>query len=272
MRLTELQTRMHHQTLLAPGGFDPALLALLADAPDQRERRLAVYRNNVRHALLSVLEAAFPVVRELVGAECFTATALTFIAEHPPRAPVLYAYGGDFANFLDSFRPLAELPWLADVARLEWARNEVLFAAESAPLTPEQLAAVPPEQLAGLRIGVRPATRWLASPWPIHAIWAAHQPDGQPLETVDLQQAERVMVWRRDGVVRQRSLMPGEFALLTAFAARRPLAEVAEAGLGQDSALDFSAALARWLNEGVLEEPIMDISLSHACGSSPCTR
>ncbi|MCB1766205.1 MAG: putative DNA-binding domain-containing protein, partial [Candidatus Competibacteraceae bacterium] len=64
-------------TLLGPGGFDPALLTRLADRPEQRERRLAVYRNNVRQALLSVLEAAFPVVRQLIGAECFTATALT---------------------------------------------------------------------------------------------------------------------------------------------------------------------------------------------------
>ncbi|MCB1920760.1 MAG: putative DNA-binding domain-containing protein [Candidatus Competibacteraceae bacterium] len=268
MRLAELQARMRN-ALLEPGGFDLALLALLADAPDQRERRLAVYRNNVRHALFSVLEAAFPVVRQLIGAECFTATALIFITEHPPQAPVLYAYGSDFANFLGSFRPLAELPWLADVARLEWARNEVLFAAESAALTPDQLAMAPPEELGGLRIGVRPTTRWLASPWPIHAIWAAHQPDGPPLETVDLHQAESVMIWRRDGVVCQELLTAGEFALLTSFAARCPLAEVAESGLKSDPALDFSAALARWLNESVLEEPIMDISLPHACESSP---
>ena len=75
MRLAELQTRMR-QTLLTGGSSDPELLALLADPPPQRERRLAVYRNNVRHALLSVLDAAFPVVRELLGADCFSATTL----------------------------------------------------------------------------------------------------------------------------------------------------------------------------------------------------
>ncbi|MCB1776387.1 MAG: putative DNA-binding domain-containing protein [Candidatus Competibacteraceae bacterium] len=257
MRLAEWQTRMR-DTLLEPGGFDPALLALLADPPHQRERRLAVYRNNVRHALLSVLEAAFPVIRQLIGAECFTAAVLTFITEHPPQAPVLYAYSPDFADFLTHFCPVAELPWLADVARLEWARNEALFAAESAALTPAQLATVPPEELGDLRIKVRPTTRWLASVWPIHAIWAAHQPNGPPLETVDLCQAESVMIWRRNGVVRQGLLTAGECALLTAFAAQRPLAEVAESGLESDPTLDFSAALARWLSERVLEAPIMN--------------
>ena len=102
MRLAELQTRMR-QTLLTGGSSDPELLALLADPPPQRERRLAVYRNNVRHALLSVLDAAFPVVRELIGADCFSATTLAFIAQRPPRAPALFAYGGDLPDFLADF-------------------------------------------------------------------------------------------------------------------------------------------------------------------------
>ena len=122
MRLAELQTRMR-QTLLTGGSSDPELLALLADPPPQRVRRLAVYRNNVRHALLSVLDAAFPVVRELIGADCFSATTLAFIAQRPPHVPALYAYGGELPGFLADFAPLAELPWLADVARLEWATD-----------------------------------------------------------------------------------------------------------------------------------------------------
>lgn len=267
MRLAELQTQMQRM-LLSAGGPDPTLLTLLADAPGQRARRLAVYRNNVRHALLSVLEAAFPVLQQLVGIECFTATALTFIAEYPPQRPVLYAYGSDFPRFLADFRPLAELPWLADVARLEWTRNEALFAAEAEPLTPDQLASVPADKLADLRIRLHPATRLLESSWPIHAIWVAHQPEGGPLETVDLQQAETVMIWRQSGAVRQRLLTPGEFALLTAFAARQPLAEAAGAGLQRDPAFDFSAMLARWLNEDVLERPIINI-LPSTRGSSP---
>ncbi|MGB5062201.1 MAG: DNA-binding domain-containing protein, partial [Candidatus Competibacter sp.] len=134
MRLAELQTRMR-QTLLA-GGSDPELLALLDDPPEQRERRLAVYRNNVRHSLLSMLDATFPVIRELIGADCFTAATLMFVVQRPPRAPALYAYGGELPDFLADFAPLAELPWLADVARLEWARNEALFAVDREPLSP----------------------------------------------------------------------------------------------------------------------------------------
>jgi hypothetical protein len=253
VRLAEWQRRMR-RTLLE-GRSDPELLALLADPPEQRERRLAVYRNNVRHALSSVLEAAFPVVRQLIGAECFTATALAFVVEHPPRRPALYEYGGDFPAFLGRFRPLAELPWLADVARLEWARNEALFAAEREPLTPARLAAVPPAELPHLRLAPQPSARWLESPWPIHAIWGAHQPAGGPLEAVDLERAETVLVWRQHGAVRQRLLTGGELALLAAFAAQQPLAEAVDAAGRRDSTFDFATALAKLLSGGVLIDP-----------------
>ncbi len=253
MRLAEWQRRMR-RTLLE-GRSDPELLALLADPPEQRERRLAVYRNNVRHALSSVLEAAFPVVRQLIGAECFTATALAFVVEHPPRRPALYEYGGDFPAFLGRFWPLAELPWLADVARLEWARNEALFAAERELLTPARLAAVPPAELPHLRLAPQPSARWLESPWPIHAIWGAHQPAGGPLEAVDLERAETVLVWRQHGAVRQRLLTGGELALLAAFAAQQPLAEAVDAAGRRDSTFDFATALAKLLSGGVLIDP-----------------
>ncbi len=253
MRLAELQARMR-QTLLA-GGSDPELLALLADPPPQRERRLAVYRNNVRHALLSVLDAAFPVVRELIGAECFTAVALTFVARRPPRVPALYAFGGELPDFLADFQPLVELPWLADVTRLEWARNEALFAVDRDPLSSSQLATVPAAELPELRLGLHPSARLLESPWPIHAIWDAHQPGGGALEAVDLDRAEAVLIWRQGGAVRQRSPGPGESALLAAFALECPLAEAAETGAARDPNFDLSVALARLLADGVLAWP-----------------
>ena len=253
MRLAELQARMR-QTLLV-GGSDPELLALLADPLPRRERRLAVYRNNVRHALLSVLDAAFPVVRELIGMDCFTATALTFVAGRPPRAPALYAYGGELPDFLADFAPLAELPWLADVARLEWARNEALFAVDREPLHPKQLASVPAAELPELRLALHSSARLLESSWPIHAIWDAHQPDGGALEAVDLARAEVVLVWRQGGAVRQRSPGPGESALLAAFALECPLAEAAETGAARDPNFDLSTALARLLADGVLACP-----------------
>lgn len=249
MQLLEWQQRF--QKVVLVGDSDPEILEMLAGPPTQRERRVAVYRNNVRHALLNVLETAFPVVRELIGAPCFTATMLAFIVKQPPQRPALYEYGAALPTFLATFPPLVELSWLSDVAQLEWARHLALFATEANPLSPQRLAAIPPAQLPTLRVGLQPSAQVLASAWPIHTIWGAHQLDGEPLETIDLSLPELVLVWRWRQDVRQRLLSAGEFALLTAIARGCSLAQAAEAAM-QAPASDLSIILATLLNDEVL--------------------
>src|SRR5688500_7173734 len=85
-------------------------------------RRLAVYRNNVMGSLIDVLAAAYPTVCRLVGEPFFRFAAASFAAAAPPVRPHLMSYGGGFAGFLARFEPAADLPYLPDLARLEWAR------------------------------------------------------------------------------------------------------------------------------------------------------
>ena len=81
------------------------------------------------------------------------------------------------------------------------------------------------------------------------------QAAGGPLEAVDLERAETVLVWRQHGAVRQRLLTGGELALLAAFAAQQPLAEAVDAAGRRDSTFDFATALAKLLSGGVLIDP-----------------
>ena len=84
-------------------------------------RRFAVYRNNVVVGLTKALKHRFPAVERIVGEEFFAAMARVFVLERPPRSPLLATYGDEFAPFIRAFEPARELPYLADVARLEAA-------------------------------------------------------------------------------------------------------------------------------------------------------
>jgi hypothetical protein len=139
--------------------------------------RAAVHRNNVRASLSAALAARFPVVARLVGAEFFRALALQFIEQQPPRSPVLAEYGARFGDFLDAFEPAREVPYLADVARLEWARHLAWHAADAAVLPIERLAAVAPDRLESVRLGFHPATAIVASIWPVVSIWTTNAID-----------------------------------------------------------------------------------------------
>jgi hypothetical protein len=165
----------------------PAPAGLCAAGEMKADGRFDVYRNNVVTGLIDALAAGFPVTSALVGEDFFRAMAGAFVRRHPPDAPILTRYGAGFPAFLERFAPVAHLPYLPDTARLERALCESYHAADSIPIDPQELAEIPADDLASLRLRLAPALRLLRSDWPVHAIWAAHhggpppEPGGQEL-------------------------------------------------------------------------------------------
>ncbi|MGE0745516.1 MAG: putative DNA-binding domain-containing protein [Rhodospirillales bacterium] len=206
--------------------------------------RLDVHRNNVYASLTEALRARFPVIERLVGAEFFAATARAFIAALPPRTPVLLEYGGGFPAFLADFAPTRPYPYLPDVARLEWLRNEAFHAADAAPLDPAGLAAVPPDRAGGLRFAPHPAARAFASPYPAVSIWDTNTHD-TTVRAIAADGEEAVVV-RPDDIVRIVSVPPGGAALLQALSAGGTLSDAAAAAPG----IDLATALGVLLQAG----------------------
>src|SRR5512143_2794599 len=98
------------------------------------ERRLQVYRNNVLLNLTEALKAVYPVTERLVGDGFFRYAAGRYIPQHPSTSGNLHDFGGYFPGFLATFEPAAELAYLPEVARLEWAYHGVFHAADPLPL------------------------------------------------------------------------------------------------------------------------------------------
>ncbi|MDO9062036.1 MAG: DNA-binding domain-containing protein, partial [Bradyrhizobium sp.] len=120
-------------------------------------RRFAVYRNNVMASLAAALARRYPVIERLVGGEFFGAMARQFVMRHPPRSPLLAQYGDGFADFIAAFEPARELPYLADVARLEAARTRAYHAEDAVPLGADDFAALDAEALGDIRLQLHPS-------------------------------------------------------------------------------------------------------------------
>jgi hypothetical protein len=163
-------------------------------------KRFAVYRNNVVVGLVDALADSYPVVQALVGEEFFRAMAGVFVRQAPPRSPVLAWYGAGFAGFVEVFPPAAGLPYLPDVARLEWLRVEAWHAADADALPLDELAALlaDDERLPATRFAWHPAARVMASAHPIASLWAAHQSDdpAAALADIDMTRAEAALLVR----------------------------------------------------------------------------
>ena len=215
------------------------------------DRRFGIYRNNTTASLIGVLIAGFPVTARLVGERFFRHAARVYVQANPPMAPQLLAYGGDFADFLAAFEPARSLPYLPDVARLEWLRQESYFSADAVSLSATSLQAIPADAYADLAFVLHPAARLLSSRFPISRIWDANQPQHETVDRVDLSLGgERLLIVRpRHAVVTQR-VSAGDFALVTAFAEGASLSQAAGNALAAEPAFDLQAALAGHLQHG----------------------
>lgn len=140
-------------------------------------KRFNVYRNNIFASLTATLAARFPVVSRLVGEDFFGAMARMFISQHPPRSPVLLAYGNDMPEFLETFEPVRDLPYLADVARLELAVARAYHAADAESVSIVDFAALSPQGMLDARPVLHPSVSLLTSPYPVVSIWETNTHD-----------------------------------------------------------------------------------------------
>ncbi|WP_299624104.1 DUF2063 domain-containing protein [Pelagibius sp.] len=218
----------------------PAAVVVGSEGP--RARGFDVYRNNVAVSLTEALQAAFPVVQRLVGDDFFKAAAKAYVAQEPPRSPVLLLYGQGFGDFLDGFPPAQEVPYLSDVARLEWARLHAYHAADAPVLEISRLAEIPEAALGGLRFVLHPSLRLVRSRWPVVSIWAASSGQGNA-EAVDMSVAQEAAVIRPALDVDLRLLPPGGYGFMEALMTGATLAEAAERASQQDTAFALAEHL-----------------------------
>lgn len=249
-------------------GFAAALLDPAHTAPpglvgpDGRPspRRFAVYRNNVVVGLVEALKANYPAVCRIVGETFFDAMARIFVTWEPPTSPVLLNYGAGFASFIDGFEPARDVPYLADVARLERAWLEAYHAPEADPLQPDALAAIPPDEVAKLTFQLHPTLRLTWSRFPVITIWQMNVGDGVPAPVDLAAGGDDIVVIRPNAVVEVRAMPPGGFAFVEALQHGRTLTEAMKAALRADPRFDLAGNIRGLVTAGAFVDSQIEAS------------
>lgn len=249
--LREVQHGFVAATLFGDSGA-LAGLDIVAGALDPKAR-IAIYRNNVLGNYRKALAATYPIVQRLVGGAFFNAAIDAFVRAHPSPQGDVNRYGRELARFLAAYPPARELPYLPDVARLEWAIDQANIAADASPFDTAAMRAVPEDALGELRFVLHPSAQFVVSPYPIFRIWQVNQPGDTGDDRVDLGEGGDALLVRRasDGVVIER-LAAGEHAFLAALAGNRSLNEATERASGIDPSFDLAGALKRHVTAGSL--------------------
>src|ERR1700739_2851980 len=213
-------------------------------------KRYNVYRNNVTVSLIDALVAIYPAVQRITGTEFFRAMARFHVRATPPTSPLLFEYGRDFPAFIESYEYAQDMPWLADVARIERVWLDAYHAADAPALQAAALAQVSADRLRCLIFKVHPAMRIVRSAYPAVAIFAMNRADG-PVTSLKSSAAEDALLTRPDMEVDVRLLPPGNATFLASLIEGTTLAEATSNALDETPSFDLSASIAGMIEAGV---------------------
>ena len=236
------------QTLLRAvlgGQGDDALLALVdsnaLNAPNASNPSGAAEKSLARRGLQAyqshglalaerALGAAYPVIAQLMGDENFAALAQHFWRQQPPTCGDMAQWGEPLANFLAEAPQLADEPFLADVARVEWALHRASVAADASPDL-ASFACLSAEPPATPSLTFSPGVWLLTSAFPVVRLIDANR-----LPAADRQPAlahaaallasgtgENALVWRDGFRAQLKCISKAEQALLAALLAGESL-------------------------------------------------
>jgi Putative DNA-binding domain len=172
----------------------------LRERDSRFEAGLAAYRAHAGATAERALAAAYPTLQELVGPESFGHLARALWRAHPPLRGDLAAWGGALPTFIAAAPSLADTPYLADVARLEWALH-LQDSAADAPAAPQGLEQLAQADLGRVSLRLRPGLALVSSPHPVATLWQAHRSHAAdrfvPVhEALAQQRGEHALVWR----------------------------------------------------------------------------
>ena len=187
---------------------------------------LKVYYHSTRGILIDALLSTFPVVTRLVGDPFMKAMVTEFMREYPCGTGDLNAYGAALSHFIQTFSPASDLPYLADVARLEWAMHHATFAPDAPKLNLERLTELSEEDSARIKLIPHPSLSLVHSLYPLEHIWLANQPD-TPTDNAIIQLDEggsQLAIWRPEMDVLRWAVPPVPFTLLQHLASGASLA------------------------------------------------
>jgi hypothetical protein len=224
----------------------------LAGDASRVEQGLAIYRANVAAAAAKALAAAYPVIRQVVGESFFDGIARAYQRVVPSTSGDLFDYGAGFAKFVAEFPHAQSLPYLPDLARLEWAAHRAYGAADAPAWNPQALARVAPAQQPALRFDWAAGTATIDSHYPIARVWRIHQPDFDGEFRVDWSVRECALVAREGFRVVVSPLGAGDAAFIASSLAGAALGVSAEVALAAEPGFDLGRLLARLMTANVI--------------------
>jgi hypothetical protein len=185
------------------GNKSPATSHVIGDDTLTAEQRFGIYKGSVHGILTQALGTMFPVCEALVGEEFFSKMCDLFVNEYPPKSSYFAEYGSDLPHFLSTFEHVKDIPYISDIARLEWARQTVWHAQDNQDVDFSSLATLDEDQQSKVIFQLSKKMRLIQSDYRIDELWFAHQDDSDiSLENIDINHAIKLIISKDQSILK----------------------------------------------------------------------
>ncbi len=166
-------------------------------------QQISIYQSNAFAAKQAVLRTTYPVCEQILGTHYFKQLSLEYIRKHPSLNFDLNVYGESMPVFLSSLcqlrKELAELPYMRDLAHLEWHYHRLYFVANPPAFNFSHFAEITAYDYQYTRFKLAGDCFFMSSEFPLFSIWQSHI-NQQPLSSVNAQH-ENLCIFRQSGMM-----------------------------------------------------------------------
>lgn len=216
---------------------------------------LKIYRDSILSGLIHALKETYPVCFQLVGESFFTAMARQYAMLTPSINPDLNEYGRTFSEFISCYQPADSVPYLADVARLEWLCNLSMTASNEQSGNLHLLAGLAEQDAMHVVFLMPPSSYVLSSSYPVGDIWRIHQDRCGACDLSDIaeQAAYQYLVWRPQYGVVVVDLEDAKYYFIERLLEKNTLAKVCDDCLSRYPDVDMNNLIEGCLQNGWIQ-------------------
>lgn len=209
--------------------------------------RINIYKNNVVSTLRENIIAKYPIILALVGEEFLNYCVREYVKNNPSKNGNLDFYGKEFANFIASFKPAQTLPYLSDVAKLEWLLHEIYFDEDIKILDKIKFSKTDVNQLENVKFKVNKAVKLIASKYPIYQIY--QMVNDNLIKDLDISSGgENLLIIRPEFKIKAIEIYDSEYQFLSALFNSKTLHEAYLQAERIDNDFDVGRALQKFIS------------------------
>jgi hypothetical protein len=214
--------------------------------------RLQVYRNNVFGNFDSVLEIIYPTTKKIVGEDYFYDLCVKYRQKYNSKSGNLDEYGKYFSKLIGDLKKEHQLPYLKDLANLEWHYHWAYFAKDVPVFDLEKFQKFSQKDLFKVKFKLHPSCYLMTSKNPIYKIWAFSQKTNRKKSALTKPNKQYILIERANWKVNIYNLCESEFCFLKQLKSQQNIYQIYQDLSKKYQDFDIGSLINKYISIGVL--------------------